>query len=211
MKMKALLLKDWYMMWAYCRALLVIAGVFLVVSVFGDNNMFFVCYPIVVVSMIPHSLLSYDGREKWETYSGALPYTRTQIVEEKYVFGFLGAVVSSVLCTVFQLVRIGYTGTGEWRQIGVLAMVFLMLGILVPMLTLPFVFYFGAEKGRMVYMGGILLFCVICPTLLNIESPAQLLALKDSRVLAWALPAAVLVLYGVSCGISVLVYKKREI
>lgn len=39
--MKGLLLKDWYMCIRYCRAFLVLVSVFLVVSFFGTDNLFF--------------------------------------------------------------------------------------------------------------------------------------------------------------------------
>ena len=43
--MKGLLLKDLYMAAKYCRAFLLIVVVFLAVSFFGDDNIFFVVYP----------------------------------------------------------------------------------------------------------------------------------------------------------------------
>ena len=85
--MKGLLLKDWYMVKTYCRAYLLIAVVFIALSFFSDNNMFFVFYPCLLCGMIPVNLLAYDERSRWTQYSGTLPYTKTQIVSGKYLIG----------------------------------------------------------------------------------------------------------------------------
>ena len=55
--MKGLLLKDWYMMKKYCRPYLVLAVVFIAVSLFSDYNMVFVFYPCLLCGIIPVSLL----------------------------------------------------------------------------------------------------------------------------------------------------------
>lgn len=40
--MKGLLLKDWYMMRKYCRSYLLIAAVFIAVSLYSNDNLFFI-------------------------------------------------------------------------------------------------------------------------------------------------------------------------
>ena len=85
--MKGLLLKDFYLSWRYCRAFLVIVAVFLAVSFTGDDNIFFLIYPIMIASVIPMTLVSYDEHDKWTAYSGTLPYTRAQLVSTKYLVG----------------------------------------------------------------------------------------------------------------------------
>lgn len=92
--MKGLLLKEYYMIAKYCRAFLLIVVVFLAVSFFSSDNMFFIMYPAILASMIPVTLISYDEREKWNVYSGTLPYSRAQLVSAKYLAGlFFSALV----------------------------------------------------------------------------------------------------------------------
>ncbi|NMP37237.1 MAG: ABC-2 transporter permease [Clostridiales bacterium] len=87
--MKGLLLKDFYMIGKYCRSFVLILTVFLVVSCFGNDNTFFIIYPVLIAGMIPVTLISYDEREKWHIYSETLPYTRAQFVSVKYLIGLL--------------------------------------------------------------------------------------------------------------------------
>ena len=70
--MKGLLRKDLYMMGKYCRSYLLLVIVFLCVSVFSSDNLFFVFYPSLFSGMIPVSLLAYDERSRWTQYSGTL-------------------------------------------------------------------------------------------------------------------------------------------
>lgn len=59
--MKGLLLKDFYMAMKYCRAYVVIAVVFSLFSIWG-NTSFLIAYPILLASVIPVNLISYDEK-----------------------------------------------------------------------------------------------------------------------------------------------------
>ena len=64
--MKGLLLKDFYMAMKYCRAYVVIAVVFSLFSIWG-NTSFLIAYPILLASVIPVNLISYDEKSKWSS------------------------------------------------------------------------------------------------------------------------------------------------
>ena len=81
--MKALILKDLYQLKAYCKSLLLLVCVFTLVIPFSDENLFFCIYPVMMISMLPMTLLSYDERTKWNCYCAALPFRRSQIVTAK--------------------------------------------------------------------------------------------------------------------------------
>lgn len=101
--MKGLLLKDFYMTAKYCRSFLLIVVVFLAVSFFGKDNVFFILYPVLISSMIPVTLMSYDEHDKWNVYSLTLPYTRGQLVSAKYLTGLIfgsAAYVVSLAATI---------------------------------------------------------------------------------------------------------------
>jgi len=54
--MKGLLLKDWYMVWKYCKYYFLLGIVFFAFSIVEDN-MFFVFYPCLLCGIIPANLL----------------------------------------------------------------------------------------------------------------------------------------------------------
>ena len=59
--MKALLLKDAYQLRAYCKSMLLVVGVFGVVSLFSQDNPFFFAYPILMMGLLPVAIGGADG------------------------------------------------------------------------------------------------------------------------------------------------------
>ena len=96
--MKGLFLKDWYLMKKYCRFLFLFVICFLVAG-FIKKDGFFHAYSMLMISIVPVTLLSYDEKSKWNIYSQTMPYTKKQIVSEKYLvmFALLG-IVSVLIC-----------------------------------------------------------------------------------------------------------------
>ena len=149
--MKGLLLKDWYMVKKYCRAYLLITVVFVAVSLFSDDNMFFVFYPCLLCGMIPVNLLGYDERSRWMQYSGTLPYTRTQIVCGKYIIGLLAQLAVLVVTGIAQAAKMIVVGSFVFGDFAVLMLLMLIVSTFTSSISLPFVFKLGVEKGRTAY------------------------------------------------------------
>ena len=108
--MKGLLLKDWYMMKQYCRTYPVIAVAFMALSLVDSDNLFFVFYPCLLCGMIPVILLGYDERSGWVQYSGTMPYTKIQIVSEKYLISLFAQLTMLVATGIAQAVKMTLTG-----------------------------------------------------------------------------------------------------
>ena len=138
--MKGLLLKDWYMVKKYCRAYLLITVVFIAVSLFSNDNMFFVFYPCLLCGMIPVNLLGYDERSRWMQYSGTLPYTRTQIVCGKYIIGLRAQFAILVVTGIAQAAKMIVAGNFVFGDFAVLMLLMLIVSTLTSSICLPFVF-----------------------------------------------------------------------
>ena len=108
--MKGLLLKDWYMVWKYCKYYFLLGIVFFAFSIVEDN-MFFVFYPCLLCGIIPANLLGYDERSRWMQYSGTLPYTRAQIVSAKYLIGLFAQTAMLFLMGIARGIRMGMNGS----------------------------------------------------------------------------------------------------
>lgn len=208
--MRGLLLKDWYMMKKYCRAYLVIAAVFIAVSVFSAENLFFVFYPCMFCGMIPVSLLSYDERSRWLQYSATLPYTRAQIVSAKYMIGLLSQVVVLVLTGIAQSVRMIASGFFVFGDFMVLMLLLLTVSTVTSSISLPFIFKLGVEKGRTAYYAMILFVCgagTVSSGLMNTQLQNEI---------ELGLPLTIIALFGIgiyalSWYLSVVFYQKREL
>lgn len=207
--MKGLLLKDFYLSWRYCRAFLVIVAVFLAVSFTGDDNIFFLIYPIMIASVIPMTLVSYDEHDKWTAYSGTLPYTRAQLVSTKYLVGMCFGSVAFLISMAATTVRMMLGGGFVLEQFAVVGTALLVLGCLGPALILPYVFKYGAEKGRVAFYITVGVFSGVAAVLAGMGFQIQGLS---SGLWPLAVVAGVsILLYALSWWLSIRFYQKRDL
>lgn len=204
--MKGLLLKDTYMTVRLCRSILLLDAVFLGVWMFGNGDPFFLTYPCLLTTMVPMSLISYDEREKWDVFAGTLPYSRAQIVSCKYLIGLCLSGLILAVAAVGQLFRGSAGDGGDFQAVfpGLLAVC-----LLAPAVLYPFVFRFGAEKGRIVYYVVIAAACGGSVVLQSSEAASALFGLSVSSVPLLALIAAAI--YAGSWLLSIRLYGKREL
>ena len=209
--MKGLLLKDAYMAAKYCRAYLLIVAVFLIAAPFSGDNLFLMMYPCILASMVPVNLLAYDAQSKWEQYAGTLPCSRAQLVSAKYLIGLFASCGVLVLIALVQGVRMA-VGSIPVQALGSLMAMSLISSFVVPAITLPLIFRFGPEKGRILYMVVVGIACGISAVVSITQSPTLF-----SREISTELPVlgliclAAAVVYGASWCLSILFYKMREL
>ena len=215
--MKGLLLKDLYMSEKYCRVFLLIVVVFFGMSLMSGPGFFLLAYPCILMGLIPASLISYDEREKWDVYSGTLPCSRRQLVSCKYLVGLIGEL--PVICITTVLYALGLFRMGAFDPHAVLGMaaVFLLLGLIGPAATLPFMFRFGAEKGRIAYFAVIILLCGVSAAFGSIqgagvgENALTAGIVMPQAGVSFFLAVLAVLFYAVSWRLSIAFYKKREL
>ena len=207
--MKGLLRKDLYMMGKYCRSYLLLVIVFLCVSVFGNDNLFFAFYPSLFSGMIPVSLLAYDERSRWTQYSGTLPYSKAQLVSGKYIIGLMAQTAVLIATGIAQALRMNRNGIFRWDDFAVLMLVIFGMAAVISSISLPFMFKLGVEKGRVAYYVMIGIACagsVAASSLFRAD-------LQGSMNVQGVLPVIVVAgigVYALSWYLSVVFYQKRE-
>lgn len=207
--MKGLILKDFYMAKKYCRAYLLIVVVFIAVSFFSEDNMLFGMYPCLLSGMIPVTLLGYDERSKWMEYSGTLPYTKAQIVSGKYLVGLITQISVFVLIGVVQGIRMNMSGIFVWDNYLILMATFLIMSCVLSSITLPCMFRWGVEKGRIAYYVMIGLFFAICYIASAIFGETLQVTVAFDGL--WLLICmAGIAIYVLSWYLSVVFYKRKE-
>lgn len=160
--MKGLLLKDWYLLCRHCRAYVVILLVFLGIGLLSPDSIFFLYYPVLMAGSIPVSLLSYDSMSRWESYSRTFPYSEGQLVAAKYLISLFAVLATSLVTLLACSLRMGLQEGLDLMALLQMGCVILGLGLLTPALMLPWVFKFGAEKGRIVFYIVLVLLMVVC-------------------------------------------------
>ena len=201
--MKALILKDTYVIWRQMKYFLVMILLFSALPS-GFNNAFAVIY----TSMLPYTALAYDERSKWDQLAAMMPYSTRDMVLGKYVFGWLcigaAAVLSGLLQMALSLVvdRVFLPGV----------MVLSVLGaVCILAISLPLMFRMGVEKGRLAMFLVIFLVCGAAGAIAHIAE-----SVGSGTVFAFQGPVlgvtllAALVLTTVSVPLSMRFYTKRQ-
>lgn len=145
--MKALLRKDFYVAKKQGGVLLGLALLFCLLPKMGTlaNT-----YAVVMAIMIPLSTITYDEQCEWDKYAAMLPYTPWQIVWSKYVLTFLCLFAGAAMILLASAMRAVY-GEGLLYGEELLGNLALLLAVLLMLdVSLPLVYRFGSEKGRLV-------------------------------------------------------------
>ena len=192
--MKALIQKDFFVIWKQMRIFVVII---LLLSIM--NSAFNIVFLVVWCSMLPYTAMAYDERSHWNQLAAMMPYSRRDVVLSKYVLGWLCMAAASILCLAARVV-LGHFLENEVDTSIVLTS--LCLGVISLDITLPAVMRFGVERGRMIFMvvifgaalgAGVALDSVDIPSV-----PLPVMAL---------LPLAAVVLTAVSIPLSMKLYQ----
>lgn len=150
--MKGLLLKDWYVAVKYCRMHIGFVIGFSVLSLFIRLGMSYLFYPILFAGMIPAYILSAEEKSRWTQYVQTMPCSRGDVVREKYILSLISVCGALLLMFILWSARIGLVGGSMKELFETLALLF-GVGIFFPTVTLPPMFRFGVEKGRLFTIG----------------------------------------------------------
>ncbi|MBR3475430.1 MAG: ABC-2 transporter permease [Oscillospiraceae bacterium] len=205
--MIGLLRKDLYMTASYCRSFLLILAVFLGVGLVNGESSFFVVYPMIIGMMLPVSILSYDERFKWHIACDALPVSRAQAVSSKYILTLLLVGLVFVLTMLAQGIRLGRQG--ELEQLWELPGMLLPIGLVGPALLLPVIFRLGVEKGRIFYY--VLVGLVAAAAVIFSSGQTPVNPTAQVQLPGAALVLGSLAIFALSWGLSIVLYKRREL
>lgn len=208
--MKGLLLKDFYVAKEYCRSYILIVIVFLGVSCFNPENLFFLFYPSIFCGLIVETLLAYDEKCGFLKYGGALPYTKAGYVDAKYLFGVIVQFAVYLITCITYAISLKVSGKFDGASYrNVIALIFAVSALAVSV-SHPFIFRYGVEKGRIAYYVLIGAGCaagVLATYLLNDQGGKN-----TASVIAFPLFFLFgIAVYVISWRISVRVFEKRDI
>jgi len=141
---KGLLLKDWYILKNKGKMYLIIVPIYLAIA-FRSQNLLFVFFSIVFAAMIPRTLAAYDDHAHWNCYTAALPVSKKQIVQSRYLLSLM-FILLFTLCAVILNFIIPFSAlTSPLILAGIAS-----TGIGYIAISFPLLYRFGTEKGRMI-------------------------------------------------------------
>ena len=145
--MKALLLKDWYVLrkqvWSYL----------LIVLVWGlIPSLTLNLLAVVYGAMIPYTAMAYDQRSRWDRFTRMLPYSDQAAVMSRYVLGWIFILASAAIVMLSQGILSQLSIPSAFFSALPLRILFvaLCIGCLLLALNIPMMLRFGTEKARLV-------------------------------------------------------------
>lgn len=203
--MKALLLRDYYMMRGSLRSVAVLILLWSLIPQ-GFLNAFAVLYG----AMLPFSLLALDQRSRWDRYARLLPYRDRDIVLNYYLLGWAVMALGAVLVTVTQGLLIRRSGQyfSLFAVLTALGAGWVLLAVNVPLML-----RFGTEKGRTVSMLTTALTCGVAGILGSVSpsvgKTGETIALADAmRTAAPVALAAGVLATAISLPLSLKAYRR---
>ena len=202
--MKGLLLKDYYTL---LKQMLLYLVFIIVLSVIPEMNLFRIAS--VYAAMLPITVIAFDERSKWDHLAIMMPYTKRQLVMSKYVIGYLGIAFCCVLSLCIQAVIVAVANQPFTLELVLSILLTSLAGLAILAINLPFMFWLGVERGRIVFM--VLIAATVFIGMMSAENAGRALELQNISpallILLSALAAAALNV--VSAMVSLRLYRKK--
>ena len=141
MKIRGLLLKDIFELWAQCRVQLVLTGVYLLLPLFIKGIGLFASVGMMLLAMMPVYALGYDERCRWERYALAMPVRKSDLFWSRFLLGVIVIALGAAVQTLAALL------SGQGELLSSLA-VTAPSAVVYLLITLPLMMKLGVEKGR---------------------------------------------------------------
>ena len=211
--MMGLVKKDFYLAAGLARSYLIVAAIFLVLSLAGIYEFSFLSsFMSLLCIMLPVNVFSYDEQAKWDKYAAALPGGRRAVVQARYVFTLivsagavvLGGAVGAAACLLDP------TAGGTLWEMVLSTAAGGSVGILLNAVMLPLMFKFGVQKGRL-YLA--LVLAILFGAFLG-GVAALASAVQEPSVLILplaAIPAAGLLALVPSYFLSLRIFRKKDL
>lgn len=193
--MKALVLKDFYVMWKQVRVVMLILVAMSVID--GIFNSVFV---VVWCALLPFTAMAYDERSHWDQLAAMMPYSRRDIVLSKYILGWLCMAGAMAVSGALQVAASAFTH--ETPTLSTLVMSFLG-GLIALAITMPMIFRFGVEKARWGFMIVVFGVAIIGGAVAGIAEELPSIPLPAMALI----PLAAAVLTAVSIPLSMKLYR----
>lgn len=206
--MKALLIKDFYTLLKQMRIFVILILIFAVMP--GTS---ITAFAIVYSAMLPMTAIAYDENCKWSKLAAMMPYSVQSLVFEKYLLGYIMVAIAGAVSLASEYIQAAVRGTGAGLENLIVVAAIICVAVIMQAINLPFIYRFGVEKGRFVYLA---FFMSVVGILAFFERQTDAIVGKLSQIqIGGAAIAVILILVTIllnagSILLSVKLYKKRN-
>ena len=218
---KGLIIKDFLNLKTYRTTLIFLVLLFAITSFLNNNiSVFIPVFLTLIFGMMGISSFSYDSIAKSDRYLLSFPLTKKDVVKARYLYilmlTFIGVILGFVFSVVLQTIKVG----GFAKRItdeALLASIGALGGIIgLQIFEIPVLYFFGAEKGRVIHMAMpvILMLAVsgIAVFFIKVFSiPLEEFLEIFARYGLWIMGILEIIFYFISYKISLKIYQKKEV
>lgn len=165
--MKSLILKDLYNISHNAKSMLFMLIVFACIFIPASNTEGYIFACAILCSMMVVTTFAFDDNSKWNRYAMIMPVSKKDLVAAKFViltlFCGVGSLFGLTVSAVSGLVRkeIAFC-PADIGGLLFLALAACAAALVFGSLSIPLVFRFGAEKGRMLLLISFLIPTAVC-------------------------------------------------
>ncbi|MBQ1468082.1 MAG: ABC-2 transporter permease [Solobacterium sp.] len=213
--MKALLAKDYGLMKQRGKILLFLVLWAIAMNLIMVDSMFVVGWVVMIAEISSISTISYDEYDNCMPFLMSLPVTRRDYALEKFVFPLMCGILFWIISVIIVAVSGMFTGNSISLSTDLPGMVlFLILMMLIPAMSVPPQLKWGAEKGRIVMFIFFAILMVVSYLLnyfkVDLEETAEQLSRYPMYVVFLAVFLICLVILSVSVYLSIRIMEKKE-
>ena len=209
--MKALLLKDFFLLQRMMRIVLILAVLYVVLFLLTGATDALPFVLVIFAVSFPVSTFSYDEADKWDRYTLSGPLHRRDIVRAKYVFALLLMAAALALSLLSMGAFSFFMPVRPLGEILIMLGLEICIGLLGISILLPFIYKLGAEKGRQL-MVAVLMIPVFAIVLYSKFASAGLKQFTESHLMYFPFVLATMAVAGdyLSYRISLKIYLKKD-
>jgi hypothetical protein rflaF_17077 len=211
--MKGLLIKEFIMFRKNCIAPIIFLIFIMYAGIMGQYHM--LAFAPLFISILPSSYMTFDETSRWDIYSLIIPVKRKSIVSAKYIFTLILVSISIILAAISGFIGLNINNKNEFVMSTCLMLItaLIVVGVIFPMIVLPFNFKFGTAKARiatMIFAGIVGFGTAIFANSDDISSIFTIFSDKNCLVNYLVIVGAAIALLLISWRLSILFYEKRE-
>lgn len=204
--MKGLLLKDFYVLLKQVKLYLVFIVVLSLIPSMNSAGI-----ATVYGAMLPVTAIAFDERSKWNQLAVMMPYSSRDMVLSKYIIGYFAVVFCGMVSLGVQAIIGLVQNNPITPEMMLVIAVTVAAGLILLAINLPFMFWLGVERGRLVFM--VLIAATVFIGMSSAESAKVMLqtsTITPTQLLGLSYGAAV-IFNLVSIAASSRLYRKKAI
>ena len=202
--MKGLLLKDIINLKQQGKLYIFIIAIWLAIAIASRDGNFFGGVMTMFTILVPISAAAYDDKAKWDRFALTMPISRWDLVLSKYLLALICSVVTAFLSEIVMVII-----TGDILSSLLQSAAYVMAGMFLVSLILPFIFKFGVEKARLIMMAVVLIPTVLITAISGMD--ISLPEWKEPEKIVWLFPVAAITILSVSVAVSKKIYDNKEL